>query len=275
MTEDRKTDCGKVWVKAEHTGKTFYSSRQDKKRNKSDTVALEDINLDIYDGEFVCLLGPSGCGKTTLLRMIGGLDVPTAGTVMIDGKIVDGPSPKMTMVFQEYSLFPWRTIESNVGFGLEMMGMKKEQRKVEVKKQLDLVDLTDFADSYPYELSGGMRQRAAVARALASDPAVMLMDEPFGALDAQTRNKMQNQLLDIWQSTKKTILFVTHSVDEAVYLSNRVVVLSPRPGRVHKIHTIDLPRPRDRTSTHFAQLRKDILAEIEELQDLASGDKQE
>ncbi|MCQ2376530.1 MAG: ABC transporter ATP-binding protein [Methanocorpusculum sp.] len=260
-TQTTETDWGKVWVKAEHAGKVFHAKK------KGDTAALEDINLEIYDGEFVCLLGPSGCGKTTLLRMIGGLDVPTSGTIQIDGKIVDGPSPKMTMGFQEYSLFPWRTIEENVGFGLEMMKIDKEQRKAEVKKRLDLVGLTNFADSYPYELSGGMRQRAAVARALASDPAVMLMDEPFGALDAQTRNRMQNQLLEIWQATKKTILFVTHSVDEAVYLSDRVVVLSPRPGKVNSIYTIDLPRPRDRSSAEFARLRKEILAEIERLQE--------
>jgi ABC-type nitrate/sulfonate/bicarbonate transport system, ATPase component len=253
------TDWGKVWVRAEHAGKTFHTK-------KGDVKALDDINLEIYDGEFVCLLGPSGCGKTTLLRMIGGLDVPTEGKVEIDGKIVDGPSPKMTMVFQEYSLYPWRTIEENVGFGLEMMGMEKEQRKAEVQKRLDLVGLSEFANSYPYELSGGMRQRAAVARALASDPAVMLMDEPFGALDAQTRNKMQIQLLDIWNSTKKTILFVTHSVDEAVFLSDRILILSPRPGKVHQIYEVNIPRPRDRTSVEFAKIRKEVLAEIEKLQ---------
>ncbi|HJJ31418.1 MAG TPA: ABC transporter ATP-binding protein [Methanocorpusculum sp.] len=259
------TDRGKVWVKAEHAGKIFHAKK------KGDVVALEDINLEVYDGEFVCLLGPSGCGKTTLLRMIGGLDVPTSGTVRFDGKVVDGPSPKMTMVFQEYSLYPWRTIAENVGFGLEMMGVDKETRNLEVKKRLDLVGLTDFAESYPYELSGGMRQRAAVARALASDPAIMLMDEPFGALDAQTRNRMQNELLDIWASTKKTILFVTHSVDEAVYLSDRIVILSPRPGRIHEIYAVDLPRPRDRTSVEFARLRRAVLAEIEKLQELSSN----
>lgn len=254
-----ETDRGKIWVKAEHVSKTFYAK-------KGNTTALEDINLEIYDDEFVCLLGPSGCGKTTLLRMIGGLDVPTEGKVEIDGQIVNGPSPKMTIVFQEYSLFPWRTIEENIGFGLEMMGIPVEQRKVEVKKCLDLVCLTEFANSYPYELSGGMRQRTAVARALASDPAVMLMDEPFGALDAQTRNKMQHQLLEIWESTKKTILFVTHSVDEAVFLSDRIVILSPRPGKIHHIYNVNLPRPRDRTSVEFAQIRKTVLAEIEKLQ---------
>jgi NitT/TauT family transport system ATP-binding protein len=198
--------------------------------------------------------------------MIGGLDVPTSGTITIDGKIVDGPSPKMTMVFQEYSLYPWRTVAENVGFGLEMTGVPKEQRDAEVNERLELVGLKGFKDSYPYELSGGMRQRAAVARALATDPAVMLMDEPFGALDAQTRNKMQQELLDIWNETKKTILFVTHSVDEAVYLADKIVILTPRPGRIHEIYENPLPRPRDRTSVEFARLRKDVLTEIEKLE---------
>ncbi|HJJ35105.1 MULTISPECIES: ABC transporter ATP-binding protein [Methanocorpusculum] len=253
------TDWDKVWVKVEDATKTFSS-------RKGDVTALEHVNLEVHDGQFVCLLGPSGCGKTTLLRMIGGLDVPTSGKVSIDGKIVDGPSPKMTMVFQEYSLYPWRTVAENVGFGLEMMGVSKEERIIEVNKRLALVGLTGFADSYPYELSGGMRQRAAVARALASDPAVMLMDEPFGALDAQTRNKMQRELLQIWEETKKTILFVTHSVDEAVYLSDKIVILTPRPGRIYEIYPNTLPRPRDRTSVEFAKLRKDVLAEIEKLE---------
>ncbi|HJJ95428.1 MAG TPA: ABC transporter ATP-binding protein [Methanocorpusculum sp.] len=255
------TDWNKVWVKADRAGKVFHSKKN------GDTVALENINLEIYDGEFVCLLGPSGCGKTTFLRMISGLDVPTSGTIEIDGKIVDGPSPKMTMVFQEYSLYPWRTIAQNVGFGLEMMGVPEEERSQVVQERLDLVGLGDMGDRHPYELSGGMRQRAAVARALASDPAVMLMDEPFGALDAQTRNKMQLQLLDIWEKTKKTIVFVTHSVDEAVFLSDRIVILSPRPGTIHKIYNVDLARPRDRTTPEFAHIRRDVLAEIERLQE--------
>ena len=257
------TDWNKVWVKIENVKKTFSS-------RKGDVTALENVTLEVHDGQFVCLLGPSGCGKTTLLRMIGGLDVPTSGTITIDGNVVDGPSPKMTMVFQEYSLDPWRTVAENVGFGLEMTGVPKEERIAEVNKRLKLVGLAGFADSYPYELSGGMRQRAAVARALATDPAVMLMDEPFGALDAQTRNKMQRELLDIWGKTKKTVVFVTHSVDEAVYLADKIVILTPRPGTIHEIYENPLPRPRDRTSIEFAKLRKDVLAEIEKFE---SGNK--
>ena len=253
------TDNDKIWVQVDHVTKKFAT-------RSGEVTALEDVNLEIHDGQFVCLLGPSGCGKTTLLRMSGGLDTPTSGTITIDGKEVDGPSPKMTMVFQEYSLYPWRTVAENVGFGLEMNGVTPEERRESVMKELKLVGLENFADSYPYELSGGMRQRAAVARALATDPAVMLMDEPFGALDAQTRNKMQRELLNIWQETKKTILFVTHSVDEAVYLSDKIVVLTPRPGTVHEIDDIDLPRPRDRTSVEFAQIRKNILHVIEDLE---------
>ncbi|MDO5845148.1 MAG: ABC transporter ATP-binding protein [Methanocorpusculum sp.] len=249
----------KIWVKIENATKIFSSK-------KGDTKALDNINLEIHDDEFVCLLGPSGCGKTTLLRMIGGLDVPTSGKVEIDGKIVDRPSPKMTMVFQEYSLYPWRTIAENVGFGLEMMGIEKSEREKIVSDRLKDVGLSEFGNSYPHELSGGMRQRAAVARALASDPAVMLMDEPFGALDAQTRNKMQNELLRLWESTKKTILFVTHSVDEAVYMSDKIVILTPRPGKIHKIYEVPLARPRDRTSVEFANIRKSVLKEIEMLE---------
>ncbi|MDR3101700.1 MAG: ABC transporter ATP-binding protein [Methanocalculaceae archaeon] len=253
------TAFDKIWVTVKNVARQFST-------RKEMVTALENVSFEVHDGQFVSLLGPSGCGKTTLLRMIGGLDVPTSGTITIDGKVVNGPSPKMTMVFQEYSLYPWRTVAQNVGFGLEMIGTPPDQRKAEVEKQLKLVGLENFSDSYPYELSGGMRQRAAVARALATDPAVMLMDEPFGALDAQTRNKMQHELLHIRQETKKTILFVTHSVDEAVYLSDKIVILTPRPGSVHEIYDVPLPFPRDRTSMEFAQIRKNILQVIEELE---------
>jgi NitT/TauT family transport system ATP-binding protein len=227
-------------------------------------TALDHISLEVDDKEFVCILGPSGCGKTTLLRLIAGLDTARSGSVVLDGVEMRGPSPKIGFVFQEYSLFPWRNVMDNIAFGLEMQKKPRDERYRIAEQYLRLVGLTQFANSFPSELSGGMRQRVAVARALALDPVILLMDEPFGALDAQTRNMLQKELLEIWEKTRKTIVFITHSVDEAVYLSDRIIVLSPRPGRVCKIVPIDLPRPRDRTSVEFATLRRDIL-------DLISG----
>lgn len=227
-------------------------------------IALSDINLSIGDDEFVSFVGPSGCGKTTLLRIIAGLETATAGEVRVDGSLITGPGQKVGMVFQEYSLFPWRNVISNVAFGLQMHGVVKEERYNIARKYISLVGLSQFEQSYPYELSGGMRQRVAIARALAMDPDLLLMDEPFGALDAQTRNHMQCELLDIWETKKKTILFVTHSVDEAVFLSDRVIVLSPRPGRIREIFNISIPRPRDRTNKEFIALRRGLLEMIEE-----------
>ncbi|MDN7024218.1 ABC transporter ATP-binding protein [Methanoculleus sp. FWC-SCC1] len=233
------------------------------KENESIT-ALRDINLEIRDDEFVCFVGPSGCGKTTLLRIIAGLETATAGSVTLDGEAITGPDPKRGMVFQEYSLFPWRTVTENIAFGLEMKGAPKSERSRTAREYLDLVGLAQFADHYPYELSGGMRQRVAIARALANDPDVLLMDEPFGALDAQTRNRMQKELLSIWEKTRKTIVFVTHSVDEAVYLADRIVVLSGRPGTVREVLDLPWARPRDRTSTEFADIRRYVLQLINE-----------
>ena len=228
------------------------------------TQALEGVNLDIRDEEFICLVGPSGCGKTTLLRIIAGLETATTGSVIVDGRAVTGPDPKRGMVIQEYSLFPWRRVVDNVAFGLEMRGVGKEERRKTADHYIEMVGLSQFRDAYPYELSGGMRQRVAIARALANDPDVLLMDEPFGALDAQTRNRMQKELLSLWEKTKKTIVFVTHSVDEAVYLSDRIVVLAPRPGTVRESITIPWPRPRDRTSAEFAEVRRRVLRMIDE-----------
>jgi len=222
-------------------------------------VVLDHLNFEVRDKEFVCILGSSGCGKTTLLRLIAGLDEAQAGTIFLDGVEMKGTNPKVGMVFQEYSLFPWRTVIDNIAFGLEMQGMAKEERYRIAEHYLDLVSLTQFRDSYPSELSGGMRQRVAVARALALDPVLLLMDEPFGALDAQTRNMLQKELLDIWEKTRKTIVFITHSVDEAVFLSDRIIVLTPRPGRICRIFEVQLPRPRDRTSVEFAQVRREVL----------------
>jgi len=231
---------------------------------KESINALSDINLKVGNREFVSVLGPSGCGKTTLLRIIAGLDSTTFGTIELDGEIIEGPSPQMVMIFQEYSLYPWRTVRDNVTFGLEVEGMKKPQAREVALNYLHLVGLDEFAERYPYELSGGMRQRVTVARALAIEPQILLMDEPFGALDAQTRNMLQKELLEIWEKTRKTILFVTHSVDEAVYLSDRIVVLTPRPGRIRDIIVSPLPRPRDRTSPEFARIRRYVLDLIDE-----------
>jgi len=228
--------------------------------------ALESIHLEVEEKEFICVLGPSGCGKTTLLRIIAGLENPTSGTVLIDGEVVTGPTSRTAMIFQDYSLFPWRTVIDNIAFGLEMKGIDEEERHKMAGHYLDLIGLCGFGKNFPYELSGGMRQRVAVARALAIDPSVLLMDEPFGALDAQTRNMLQKQLLEIWDKTKKTVLFVTHSVDEAVFMADRIVVLTSRPGTIKEVVTIDLPRPRDRTSQDFAKVRRYVLGLIDEQQ---------
>jgi NitT/TauT family transport system ATP-binding protein len=236
-----------------HLSRTFVRD------DGSELKAIEDVNLTIRQEEFVCVLGPSGCGKTTLLRMVAGLDQATAGEIMLDGEKITGPNPKVGIVFQEYSLFPWRNVVDNVSFGLEMQGMQREERYARAEEYLELVGLSQFSKSYPSELSGGMRQRVAVARALALDPMVLLMDEPFGALDAQTRNLLQNELLEIWGKTRKTIIFVTHSVDEAVFLADRLIVLTPRPGTVCESIPIELPRPRDRTGPIFAQVRRKVL----------------
>jgi NitT/TauT family transport system ATP-binding protein len=248
-------------VTISHVGKVFAS------RQGEPLIVLDDLSFTIEKSEFVCILGPSGCGKTTLLRMIAGLDHATTGVIDVDGEPVTGPDPRIAMIFQEYSLYPWRTVRANVEFGLQMRGIPPEERREIVDRNIRLVGLEDFAMSYPYELSGGMRQRVAVARALATDPAVLLMDEPFGALDAQTRNRMQKELLRIWEKTKKTIIFITHSVDEAVFLANRIVVLSPRPSRVDVIYDVNIPRPRDRTSVEFAKLRREVLELIDQLEE--------
>ncbi|WP_332449706.1 ABC transporter ATP-binding protein [Methanoculleus sp.] len=245
-------------VSIKNVGKAFP------KEDGTATEALRGVNLEIGDTEFVCLVGPSGCGKTTLLRIIAGLETPTTGSVTVDGHAVTGPDPKRGMVFQEYSLFPWLKVVDNVAFGQEMKGIGKEERRKTADHYLEMVGLSQFRDAYPYELSGGMRQRVAIARALANNPDVLLMDEPFGALDAQTRNHMQKELLSLWEQTQKTIVFVTHSVDEAVYLSDQIVVLTPRPGSVREVITIPWDRPRDRTSAEFAEVRRRVLRMIDE-----------
>jgi NitT/TauT family transport system ATP-binding protein len=250
-------DGNEVSLSIEHMTKVFPKGGEE-------LVALDDIKLEVMDGEFVCILGPSGCGKTTLLRIIAGLEKKSEGKISLKGTEVIGPGPDRGMVFQEFALFPWRTVRRNVEFGLEVKGVPPEKRKEISQKYIDLVGLKGFEDSHPNQLSGGMKQRVGIARALANEPAILLMDEPFGALDAQTRNQMQKELLRIWSETKKTVIFITHSVDEAVFLSDRVIVLTSRPGRVKTVHKIDLPRPRDRASQDFINLRKTILDELEQ-----------
>jgi NitT/TauT family transport system ATP-binding protein len=202
-------------------------------------TALDDITLDVQSGEFLALVGPSGCGKSTLLDLLGGLTAPTSGRILLDGRPITGPARDRGIVFQQYALFPWRTAAQNVEFGLDIAGLTAKERREKARHYLDLVGLSAFADQYPHELSGGMKQRVAIARSLAYDPEVLLMDEPFAALDAQTRETLQGELLRIWRRTGKTIVFITHGIDEAVVLGQRVVVMTSRPGRIK--HIVDVP----------------------------------
>jgi NitT/TauT family transport system ATP-binding protein len=241
-------------------------SRKFVKDEISQTLALDNVSLDIEDKEFVCFIGPSGCGKTTLLRIVSGLDLPDAGEVFVDNERILSPGPKRGMVFQEYSLFPWKSVMDNIIFGPQMRGTRKKDAIEEAQKYLELVGLEQFRDSYPHELSGGMKQRVAIARALANEPEVLLMDEPFGALDAQTRNTLQHELLSIWQKKNITILFVTHSVDEAVFLADRIVIMTARPGKIKEVIKVDIPRLRDRTSLEVNQLRNRVLKLLAEEQ---------
>ena len=223
---------------------------------------LQDINLSIKENEFICFIGPSGCGKTTLLRIMAGLEEATEGSVTLDGDPIKGPGPERGMVFQEYSLFPWRTVLDNVVFGLELKGVQSAERLAQGRQYLRMVELERFETRYPHELSGGMKQRVAIARALVNHPKALLMDEPFGALDAQTRNIMQSELLRIWQEERKTVVFVTHSVDEAIFLADRIVIMSARPGRIKDIIEIPIARPRNRTSFEVNSIRDRILCDL-------------
>ena len=230
--------------------------------NGKELEALKEISLEIKENEFVCFVGPSGCGKTTLLRIIAGLEEPSSGGVYLNNEHIKGPGPERGMVFQEYSLFPWRTVMDNVAFGPELKGMSKKERYDKAKQYIEMVGLERFESRYPHELSGGMKQRVAIARALVNNPKALLMDEPFGALDAQTRNIMQSELLKIWEDEKKTVVFVTHSVDEAIYLADRIVIMSARPGRIKDVIEVDLARPRNRTSSEVNRIRDRILCDL-------------
>jgi NitT/TauT family transport system ATP-binding protein len=234
-------------------GKTFM----EKKGGKS-TVALRDFSLDIADGEFVCLVGPSGCGKTTLLKLVAGLEQASSGSIYLDGNPVTGPGRERGLVFQDFALFPWRDVRDNVAFGPEVLKVPPTERMKIADQCIDLVGLAGSAHKYPSELSGGMKQRVAIARALANNPELLLMDEPFGSLDAQTRYQMQNELLSIWQDNKKAVIFVTHSVEEAVYLSNRIVVMTNSPGTVKNIYNVEFPYPRSFSDPAFISLREKI-----------------
>src|SRR5215471_9747966 len=224
---------------------------------------VKDVSLNIGASEFVCIVGPSGCGKSTLLNIIAGFLAPAAGEILIGGKKVDGHGMDRGVVFQDFAqLFPWRTALGNVSFGLEMKGVPKDERDKIAREQLRLVKLEKFTASYPHHLSGGMQQRVAIARALAYNPSVLLMDEPFAALDALTRDDMQRLLADVWRETRKTVIYVTHNVAEAVYLADRVVVMTPHPGRVKSEVAIELPRPRDPLSVAFLEVQKRLLSEL-------------
>jgi NitT/TauT family transport system ATP-binding protein len=218
--------------------------------------ALRDANLTVRKGEFICLIGASGCGKSTLLRIVAGFERPSAGEALMWGKPIDGPAPDRGMVFQDYGLFPWLSVRRNIGFGPASRGRPAAEVRATVDRFIEMVGLTRFADAYPHQLSGGMKQRVAIARVLANDAEMVLMDEPFGALDAMTRERLQDELLEIWQRTGLTVLFVTHSIEEAIFLSSRVVVMEPGPGRIASEHAVDLPRPRDVAGPEFNAVRR-------------------
>lgn len=248
---------GRPLIACQDLGHTYAA------RSGPEVVAIERVNLTIAAGEFVCLLGPSGCGKTTLLNMVAGFLAPTHGSLRVGGQDITGPSPDRGVVFQDYSLFPWLTVQGNVEFGLRMAGVAAHARAAKARAHLELVGLEAAASRYPFELSGGMKQRVAIARALATDPSVLLMDEPFAALDAMTRGGLQTQLLDIQARTHKTVLFVTHNIGEAIFLASRIVVLSTRPGRITQDIRLDgLPRPRRRSSPEFNRLYEQLVAAI-------------
>jgi len=248
---------GGIPLKIEGVSKTFTG--------RAGTVeALRPVDVDVEAGQFICLLGPSGCGKSTLLSIIAGLEIPTSGAVWAGGRKVRGPGTDRVLLFQEAALFPWLDVQRNVEFGLRQAGMSAKERSATAQRYIELVHLKGFERSYVHQLSGGMRQRAAIARALAIDPAILLMDEPFGALDALTRDRLHAELESIWTATRKTVLFVTHNVREAVALGNRVLVFSPRPGRILRDFHIDLPRPRSLEDHTLVDYTAEIMSVLQE-----------
>ena len=257
-TTARKATSGSPRIVARGLRKEFVDiSRQ------AEVVALSSIDLDIGEDEFLTILGPSGCGKSTLLNIIAGFEHATDGEVRLDGQTIRDPGPDRGVVFQEYALFPWLNVAQNIEFGLRERGVPKAERKVRVTRQISTVGLDGFEDRFPQELSGGMRQRVALARVLVNDPKILLMDEPFAALDAQTRTIMQTELLRVWSAERRTALFVTHNIEEAVLLGDRLVVMTARPGRIKEIVNVKLPRPRDVTSAEFNEIRRYVASLLE------------
>lgn len=230
-------------------------------QNSNDKLEVVDgVSLDVYDNEFLVLLGPGHCGKSVFLNILGGLEKPTEGQIYLDGKIVEGIDPRIGMVFQKWSLLPWKTVMENVEIGPKFRGIDKKTRREKAQQYIDLVGLHGFENSYPSQLSGGMKQRVGIARAYTNDPEILIMDEPFGALDAQTRYAMEEEIIKIWQKQKRTIIFVTNNIEEAVYLGDRIVLFSARPAKIKKIYENSLPRPRDMISKEFLDLRTEISA---------------
>jgi NitT/TauT family transport system ATP-binding protein len=244
---------GQAKLAFEHVTKVYVATR-----GARPAVAVQDFSLEVPENSFQCLLGPSGCGKSTLLNMAAGFVSPTSGAILVDGQPIDGAGADRGVVFQEYALFPWYTVLENVELGPRARGMPTSPRRELAEHYLGMVGLLDHRHKYPKELSGGMKQRVAIARTLANDPAIMLMDEPFGALDAQTREAHQDQMLEIWETTRKTVLFVTHSIQEAVVLSDAIALLEAHPGRLVDVIHNHLPRPRERTAAQVVELEKDI-----------------
>lgn len=247
-----------VKVKIENVRKVYDT------RN-GEMVALNGVDLDIMENEFICVVGPSGCGKSTLLNIIAGLLEPTSGRVLCDGEEVHGTGTERGVVFQQYALFPWMTVKKNVMFGLNLKGIKGKEAEEIAMKYIKMVQLEDFVDHYPKELSGGMKQRVAIARAYAVNPSILLMDEPFGALDAQTRTQLQQELLETWEKEKKTCFFITHDVDEAIILAQKVIIMSARPGRIKEIVDINIPYPRTqetKMSPEFLELKNHIWSQV-------------
>ncbi|MBN1122364.1 MAG: ABC transporter ATP-binding protein [Anaerolineae bacterium] len=251
-------------VEIKGVSKTFTDSH-------NNVHALTNVDLEFWPSTFNVIIGPSGCGKSTLLYLVAGFETPTTGQVILNGEEVKEPGPDRGFVFQDYALFPWRTVLGNITFGLTNNGWKRKEAIERAREYIRLMNLEGFENAFPHTLSGGMKQRVGIARALAYDPLVLLMDEPFGALDAQTRKYMQQELVRIWQETKKTVLFITHSVIEAVYLADRIVVMTARPGQVKGIVDVDLPRPRNYTGDDYLEVREKVLSLLEE--EVAKGIK--